>query len=66
MKKYRMASTAKKCAKTSIAAATAVTMCMSVGIEFDAAAMRAAMHDMEAEHDAKVIQMWPEFDGFIA
>lgn len=66
MKKKVMASTAKKCAKTSVAVATAVTMCMSIGIEFNDEAMRAAMHDMEAEHDAKVIQMWPEFDGFIA
>lgn len=64
MKKNLMASTAKKCAKTSVAAAAA--MCMSVGIEFDAAAMRAAMCDMDAGHDAKVIQMYPEFDGFIA
>ncbi len=65
MKKNPMARTAKKCAKTSVAAAAAA-MCMSVGIEFDAAAMRAAMCDMEAGHDAKVIQMYPEFDGFIA
>ena len=60
-----MASTAKKCAKCVSLAAAA--MCASVNVDFDAAAMRAAMHDMGMTSESgKVVQMYPEFDGFIA
>lgn len=67
MKKKVMASTAKKCAKCVSLAAAAAAMCASVNVDFDAEAMRAAMHDMGMTSESgKVVQMYPEFDGFIA
>ena len=67
MKTIKMASTAKKCAKRVSLAAAAAAMCASVNVDFDAAAMRAAMHDMGMTPDSgNVIQMFPDFNGFIA
>lgn len=67
MKKNPLASTAKKCAKRVTLTAAAAAMCASVNVDFDAVAMRAAMRDMGMTPDSgNVIQMFPDFNGFIA